>query len=200
MDWLRKIRDILMPDPEYDEEQEREKEEVKTLEAPAKTIEQKAESLTTATASTTVNETAENVVSSAQVATGVGAGYGSAMKFNPDSIMPPPSFRPSLTVLENKMNELNVKIYNPTKYEEASQIAADILSKNAAVVNYDYVEMALQIRICDFLNGVCYVTDGFTDKISDKIFLYVPDGVDTVDIAEAVAAANNNNRRAMFAS
>lgn len=199
MDWLRKLRDILMPDPEEYDEQERE--EVKAIEAPAKAMEAKADAAANTAAASTVTESAEKIVGSAQAVAGGGGGYSSAMQFNPDSLIPPSTFRPPLTVIDSKFNELNVKIYNPTKYDEASQIAADILSKNAAIVNYDYVETALQVRICDFLNGVCYVTDGFTDKISEKIFLYVPDGVDTVDIAEAVAAVNNNNnRRTMFAS
>lgn len=197
MDWLRKLRDILMPDPEEYEEQD--KEEVKAIEAPAKAVETKAEAATQAAAASTVTENAEQAVSGAQMAAGAGGGYSSAMKFNSDSMMNTTPFRPPLMVIDSKFNELNVKIYNPTKYDEASQIAADILGKNAAIVNYDYVEAELQVRICDFLNGVCYVTDGYTDKISEKIFLYVPDGVDTVDIAEAVASVNNN-RRSMFAN
>ena len=200
MEWLRKLTDWIIP--RTDEDEELENEEVKKVEAPSKTVEKTPEPSTSSGASTTAatgGEGIDNVVSAPHTAGGNTVSYGNAMKFNGDSIVPPPPIRPSLTVIDSKIKELNVKIYNPTKYEEASQIAADILNRNAAVVNYDYVEASLQLRICDFLNGVCYVTDGYTDKISEKIFLYVPEGVDTVDIAEAVAAVNNN-RRGMFAN
>ena len=196
MEWLRKVTDWIMPLETVNEE-ETEREEVKKAEAApvAKKIE-----MPTAAATPAATGALESELGAVRkVNAAGGGGYGSAMKFNPETSLPMPPIRPTLTVVESKMKDLNVKIYNPTKYEEASKIAADILSRNAAVVNYDYVEASLQLRICDFLNGVCYVTDGYTDKISEKIFLYVPDGVDTVDIAEAVASGNNN-RRNLFAS
>ena len=200
MELLRKISEWLILGGDEDEELDRE--EIKKAEAPPKATEKASEPMMSATTPTTgakTGESADNAMTGAPISSGTGAGYGSAMKFNPETSLPMPPIRPTLTVVESKMKDLNVKIYNPTKYEEASKIAADILSRNAAVVNYDYVEASLQLRICDFLNGVCYVTDGYTDKISEKIFLYVPDGVDTVDIAEAVASGNNN-RRNLFAS
>ncbi|MBQ9477972.1 MAG: cell division protein SepF [Selenomonadaceae bacterium] len=215
MEWLRRLTNIIMPPPEYEDEQEQE--EIKKAEPPAKEPEKAAEPLSGSVSSNAIGTESATAAVGAMGAMGaVGSmhatssmhatgstsamGYGSAMKFSSDPISPPPSsMRPPLTVIDSKMKDLNVKIYNPTKYEEAPLIAADILNKNAAVVNYDYVELDLQLRICDFLNGVCYVTDGYTDKISEKIFLYVPEGVDTVDIAEAVAAVNNS-RRGMFAS
>ena len=209
MDWVNKLIDAIMPRPN-DEDEDQEQDKIKKLEAPVKEAEKsKTEVVPSAAVSTTGTESATDANAAGAVtsvhATGstsstASMGYGSAMKFSSDPIAPPPmSMRPPLTVIDSKYNEINIKIYNPTKYEEASQIAADILSRNAAVVNYDYVEQALQIRICDFLNGVCYVTDGYTDKISEKIFVYVPEGIDTVDIAEAVASVNNN-RRSVFAS
>ena len=46
--------------------------------------------------------------------------------------------------------------------------------------------MEEQRRICDFVNGVCYVLDGCAKRISEQIVLYVPEGVD-VDEAMSVA-------------
>ncbi len=194
MEWLKKITDIIMPiDPEPEEEVD--KTEVKKTETMSK---ESAKIEASANNSAAVTGTAEAIsegVGAAQAVGGAGFGYGGGVKFNNATAV-----RPPLTVIENKARELDVKVYTPTKYDQAEVIAADILGKNAAVVNYEYVESALQLRICDFLNGVCYVTDGYTDKISEKIFLYIPDGVETADIAEAVSSLNNGQyRRGMFA-
>ena len=197
MEWLKKLTDFIMPDPEGEEESE--KVDAKHEEASAKDsgkIETIAKS--PAVVANEVQTTAETVGAVKAVSGGAGFGFGSPAKFNSE-----PVTRPPLTVIENRIKELNVKVYTPTKFDQAEIIAGDILGKNAAVVNYEYVESALQLRICDFLNGVCYVTDGYTDKISEKIFLYIPDGVETSDIAEAVSALNNNGqqyRRGMFAN
>lgn len=211
MEWLKKITDIIMP-PIDPPEEEPERVEPKKSEATVKESEQKIEAplagSTVGKVETMSSESAEQQQATATTAAS-GYGYGSAMKFGASgsaysgsgSYSTASTMRPPLTVVENKLKELNVKVYNPTKYDQAEAIAADILGRNAAVVNYEYVESSVQLRICDFLNGVCYVTDGYTDKISEKIFLYVPEGVDTVDIAEAVSTMNNGQfRRGMFAS
>ena len=190
MEWLRKVTDWIMPLETVNEE-ETEREEVKKAEAApvAKKIE-----MPTAAATPAATGALESELGAVRkVNAAGGGGYGSAMKFSEPA--------PSATVIDSKTRELNVKIYTPTTFDQASEIAAEILSKNAAVVNYDYVDSAVQLRLCDFLNGVCYVTDGYTDKISEKIFLYVPDGVETADLAETVTSINNAQfRRGMFAS
>ncbi|WP_432648473.1 cell division protein SepF, partial [Mitsuokella sp.] len=43
-----------------------------------------------------------------------------------------------------------------------------------------------QRRICDFVNGACYIVDGCAKRISEQIVLYAPEGV---DVAEAMPAA-----------
>ena len=62
-------------------------------------------------------------------------------------------------------------------------IADDILQKKAALVNYEQVMESEQRRISDFVNGVCYISDGSVSMISDKIFLYMPPGVEAGEVA-----------------
>ncbi len=197
MEWLRKVTDWIMPlETVNDEDQERE--EVKQVAATAPA----AKKIEMPTAASTETSALESEIGAVRKVSAAGGGYGSAMKFSdPAPAATATVVRPPLTVIDSKTRELNVKIYTPTTFDQASEIAAEILSKNAAVVNYDYVDSAVQLRLCDFLNGVCYVTDGYTDKISEKIFLYVPDGVETADLAETVTTINNAQfRRGMFAS
>ena len=71
-----------------------------------------------------------------------------------------------------------IKLYVPTDFEQVTAVADDIKGKRAVVINYEKVDLAEQRRICDFVNGVCYVTNGDAKRISSNIVLYVPDGVD----------------------
>ena len=94
-----------------------------------------------------------------------------AMKEEPVS-----SMKPQLTVV--KGSGISVKINKPAKFEEVRLIADDLLGKNVVIVNYELVDEQEQRRINDFVNGVCYVTDGHVEQISEKIVLYTPEGID----------------------
>ena len=69
-------------------------------------------------------------------------------------------------------------IYVPSTFDQVTGIAEDLLAKKAVIVNFERVDQAEQRRICDFVNGVCYVLDGEARRISDGMMLYVPSGVD----------------------
>lgn len=94
--------------------------------------------------------------------------------------------RPKLTVHTTKKLELKVQIYAPANFDQVTAIADDLKAGKACVVNYEKVECKEQRRICDFVNGVCYVLDGCAKRISGQIVLYVPEGVDVSVAASAV--------------
>ncbi len=95
--------------------------------------------------------------------------------------------RPRLSVCPAQTGELAVDIYVPTAFAQAARIADDLIAKKAAIVNYERVEGNEQRRLCDFINGVCYILDGEARRISDGMVLYVPTGVNVVT-ANAVVA------------
>ena len=76
-----------------------------------------------------------------------------------------------------------MQIYVPTKFDQVADIADDLKAKHAAIVNYERVDAAEQRRICDFINGVCYVEDGEARRISDTMVLYVPSGVSVAEVS-----------------
>lgn len=97
--------------------------------------------------------------------------------------------RPHLTVHTTKAARLQVQIYTPINFDQVTMIADDLQDKKAVVVNYSKVEEADQRRICDFVNGVCYVSDGCAKRISNQIVLYVPSGVDVSEVEVPEPAA-----------
>ena len=82
--------------------------------------------------------------------------------------------------------QLKVRVYVPTNFDEVTGIADDLKARMAVIVNYEKVEAEEQRRICDFVNGACYVSDGGAKRISDYIVLYVPEGI---DVSEAMSVA-----------
>ena len=94
--------------------------------------------------------------------------------------------QPQLTVHTTKQPQLKMQIYAPRNFEQVTAIADDLKAGKACVVNYEQIEAMEQRRICDFVNGVCYVLDGSAKRISNQIMLYVPNGV---DVTEAMTMA-----------
>lgn len=82
---------------------------------------------------------------------------------------------------------ISVKINKPAKFEEVKTIADELLEKYAVIVNYELVDTAEQQRIGDFINGVCYATDGRVEQISERIMLYMPEGMDAESVISGYA-------------
>lgn len=103
---------------------------------------------------------------------------------------PAPVKRPNLTLHTNnaaRTAEMKIKIFMPQRFDDVREVADALKAKNSAIVNYERVELPEQQRICDFLNGVCYVQDGFVHRISNTMVLYAPNGVE-INEMKSVAA------------
>ena len=192
MDWIRKVTDIIMPLEPLPEEEEEAEEVQKT---PAKSAEQplqmqqqetvvrRAAAGGGGTARATANYSAGSVLTSEN---GTASIDGMRYTAYSDNSASTPTARPSLTVV--KSHDLTMKIYAPDNFDQVVGIADDILERRAAVVNYERVNADDQRRISDFVNGVCYVTDGTVSMVSEKIFLYMPNGVEAGEIARVATS------------
>ncbi len=89
--------------------------------------------------------------------------------------------RPHLTVHTTQIPSLNVKIYVPRVFDQVQEIADDLKAGKAVLVNYERVEQEEQRRICDFINGVCYIVNGEVKRVSTSMVLYAPDGVNVYE-------------------
>lgn len=181
MDWLRKITDLVMPWEEPSEEEEYVADK-KQQQAPA-VKEVRRAAAGGGTAQVASMSTSEN----GSMSVG-GKRYVAYETPTPDT-----EDRPNLKIV--KSPEFSVKIYHSVNGSQVCAIADDILSHKAAVVNYEQLEDAEQRRICDFINGVCYASDGSVRMISDRIFLYVPAGINSEDIAMAAASVYAHGHR-----
>ncbi len=86
--------------------------------------------------------------------------------------------RPQFTVHTTRPAELSVQVFVPASFDHVTDIADDLRIQKACIVNYEKLEETEQRHISDFVNGVCYAMDGTVTRITERIYLYVPEGVD----------------------
>lgn len=87
-----------------------------------------------------------------------------------------------------KHPKMNIIVFEPANFND-TKVAADTLKASKTVLmNFEKIEYSEQVRICDFMNGACYVLDGSVRRISANMVLYVPKGV----TIESIAAAQKN--------
>jgi cell division inhibitor SepF len=95
--------------------------------------------------------------------------------------VPPEQFGPSDRRASLKVHSptaLKVFIAAPQSFDDV-RVCADCLKSHIAVlINFEDVDNITQQRIDDFLSGVCVVTDGTNQRVSDTVTLYVPANVD----------------------
>ncbi len=187
MDWARKLTDLIMPLEPTEEEElaEEKKQAAKVAESKAQQVPAMKEVKRVAAAggggaTYVAMNTAENGTMS------VGGKRYSAYENPAPAVSSETTDNPGLKIV--KSPEFSVKIYHSINGSQVCAVADDILSRKAAIVNYEELEDAEQRRICDFINGVCYASDGSVRMISDRIFLYVPAGINSEDIAMAAAS------------
>lgn len=71
-----------------------------------------------------------------------------------------------------------VVLAEPRSYNEAQEIADNIVNRRAVVINLQRVDHEQAKRIVDFLSGTVYAIDGNIQKLGTETFLCTPDNVD----------------------
>lgn len=71
-----------------------------------------------------------------------------------------------------------INVVKPTSMEDSKQIVDSLLNNMAVLLNLTLVDVDLARRVLDFSLGSIYTIDGSYQKITDTIFVFVPNGVD----------------------
>ena len=82
----------------------------------------------------------------------------------------------SLTSIQQSNSK--VVLCEPRNYNEAQEIADNIVNKRAVVINLQRVDHQQAKRIVDFLSGTVYALGGDIQKLGAETFLCTPDNVD----------------------
>ncbi|MEN2766528.1 cell division protein SepF [Ornithinibacillus xuwenensis] len=83
-----------------------------------------------------------------------------------------------------KASSSKVILCEPRTYEEAQQIADNIVNKRAVVINLQRVDHQQAKRIVDFLSGTVYAVNGVIQRLGSQTFLCAPD---TIDVSGSIS-------------
>ena len=83
-----------------------------------------------------------------------------------------PERRPKLKVHSQQSGNFKVFVDLPTSFDDVQNYADYLKSNVAIIINYQQVDTDTQQRMCDFLNGVCYILGGSVQRVSEGVILY----------------------------
>ncbi|HLR66071.1 cell division protein SepF [Virgibacillus alimentarius] len=85
-----------------------------------------------------------------------------------------------------------VVLCEPRTYNEAQEIADNIVGRRAVVINLQRVDHQQAKRIVDFLSGTVYAVNGDIQKLGSETFLCTPDNVNVSgSISESLASSED---------
>jgi len=82
----------------------------------------------------------------------------------------------SLTSMKQPTSK--VVLCEPRTYNEAQEIADNIVNRRAVVINLERVDHIQAKRIVDFLSGTVYAVNGDIQKLGAQTFLCTPDNIE----------------------
>lgn len=96
----------------------------------------------------------------------------------PEKITPKPKNQNVVSLQSVQQPAQKVVLCEPRSYNEAQEIADNIVNKRAVVINLQRVEGHQAKRIVDFLSGTVYAVNGDIQKLGAETFLCTPENVD----------------------
>ena len=70
--------------------------------------------------------------------------------------------------------QLQVVLVNPTRFENASEIADHLRDKRTVVLNLEQTDKNIARRLIDFLSGVAYANEGTIKKVALSTYIITP--------------------------
>jgi cell division inhibitor SepF len=80
--------------------------------------------------------------------------------------------------LKSAKSSSRMVLSEPSNYNEAQEIADQLVSRRAVVINLQRVDHHQAKRIVDFLSGTVYAIGGDIQKLGAQTFLCTPDNVE----------------------
>lgn len=86
--------------------------------------------------------------------------------------------KPKVVPLNRSMTE--VKIIQPSTFEDSQEICNTLLESKPVVVNLEGFDPDDAQRIMDFISGCIYAINGKYQQISKYIFIFTPENIDII--------------------
>ncbi len=107
-----------------------------------------------------------------------------------------PSETQNIVSLKSAKSSSKMVLSEPKTYNEAQEIADQLVNRRAVVINLQRVDHTQAKRIVDFLSGTVYAIGGDIQKLGTQTFLCTPDNVEiSGSITEMIAAEEEDRNR-----
>jgi FtsZ-interacting cell division protein YlmF len=78
----------------------------------------------------------------------------------------------------SRRDSSEISIYNVKNFEDATLVCDKLVSGLPIIVSFDDPNSPNSQRVMDFIAGCIYTLNGSLHTVSDRIFLFSPEGVD----------------------
>lgn len=87
----------------------------------------------------------------------------------------------------NTTAQLQVVLSKPEEFEDAQEIADNLISKRTVLLNIENLDKELSRRLIDFLSGVAYAQGGNIKRVANRTYIVTPYNVDILgDVLETI--------------
>lgn len=84
-----------------------------------------------------------------------------------------------VSIKSGNMPQSKIVLYEPRVYSDAKEVAQNLLSNKAVIINFSRMDDDSARRIVDFITGTVYALNGEIQRVGDKIFLATPPKFET---------------------
>lgn len=99
-----------------------------------------------------------------------------------------PAKKEKAQVSSNK-SKLQVVLEKPETFEDARDIADNLISKKTVILNIENVDKETSRRLIDFLSGVAYAQGGNIKRVANRTYVITPYNVDILgEVLETINA------------
>ena len=84
-----------------------------------------------------------------------------------------------VSIKSGSMPQSKIALYEPRVYSDAKEVAQNLLSNKAVIINFSRMDDDSARRIVDFITGTVYALNGEIQRVGDKIFLATPPKFET---------------------
>jgi len=92
-----------------------------------------------------------------------------------DNVVPMPKGQETLKVLTQRFK---IVVIEPKTFDECPKLVDSLKTRKPIIINLERVETEVARKMFDFLSGATYALSGNVQKISNNIFVFLPENVD----------------------
>lgn len=110
------------------------------------------------------------------------------IRMQPEVGKGPVDMRQSTLSGGRRTDQFKMVVVEPTGFDDCPRLVDNLKAKKPVIINLENLETDVARKIFDFLSGATYALNGNVQKVSNNIFVFVPENVDLAYTADGKAS------------